>query len=119
MDELVIGGQFRTLLASDSKLWRRVIFDVRNSVAFQCMDDSFERFSGSIDAGKGTVTLTKRGDKSWKAPLTFQRPAKDQLVLDGRMGSQTIHMQLRMVDRDQFVLTNRRFRWVQEFPSNR
>ena len=73
----------------------------------------------TINANDKTIALTKTTDKDWKGKLTFQRPAADQLILDGEMGNHKMHMQLHLVDRDKFLLVNRGFNWVQEYPFNR
>jgi hypothetical protein len=88
-------------------------------MTFQRLDDSFAGYSTSINTHDNTIALTKNSDKSWKANFTFQRLAKDQLILDGNMDSHKIHMQLRLLDRDKFMLVNRGFHWIQEYPFNR
>ena len=47
------------------------------------------------------------------------RPAPDQLTLDGNMDGHTVHMQLELLDRNQFLLVSGGFRWIQEYPDNR
>ena len=80
------------------------------------MDDSLAFFGCSIDAKAGTIALTKNGDKNWKAGFTFQRPAADQLILDGTMDRQKVHMRMQLLDRSKFMLISRGFHWVQESP---
>ncbi|MGO9255379.1 MAG: DoxX family protein [Bryobacteraceae bacterium] len=119
VDQIAIDGQLRSPLLTDYGRWRRVIFDFPTAVAFQRMDDSFASYGASIDAGAKTLALTKRGDRNWKASLSFQRGAQDQLILDGNMDSHKVHMQLHLVDRNKFLLVNRGFHWIQEYPFNR
>lgn len=88
-------------------------------MAFQRMDDSFARYGASINVNDKTLALTKFSDKNWKANFTFQRVAQDQLVLDGSMDSHKIHMRLQLIDRSKFLLVNRGFHWVEEYPFNR
>jgi hypothetical protein len=65
------------------------------------------------------LTLSKYDDKNWKANFTFQRPLQDRLVLDGDMDGHNVHMELELLDRNKFLLVNRGFRWIQEYPVNR
>jgi hypothetical protein len=88
-------------------------------MAFQRMDDSFARYGASINVNGKTVAVTKDDDKNWKASFTFQRPAPDQLILDGNMDSRKVHMQLQLIDRKKFLLVSRGFHWIQEYPFNR
>ena len=119
VDELSLDGRLRAPLLTDYDRWRRLVFDVRNVAAFQRMDDSFARYTAAVDTSHGKITLTKGSDKNWKAGFTFQRPAADQLIVDGNMDGRAVHMQLRLVDRSKFMLVSRGFHWVQENPFNR
>jgi hypothetical protein len=119
VDQISIDGQVRSPLLNDYGRWRRVIFDLPTAMAFQRMDDSLAGYGTTINAADGTIAMTKGTDKNWKASLHFQRPAQDQLTLDGEMDGHKIHMQLQLFDRNKFLLVNRGFHWVQEFPFNR
>jgi uncharacterized membrane protein YphA (DoxX/SURF4 family) len=112
-------GEPRPPLFTDSGRWRRAVFDFPNQMAFQRADDSFAYYGSSIRLTDGTLVLTKRGDKNGTASFTFQRPARDQLILDGRMDDHEVHMDLQLIDRKRFLLVGRGFHWIQEFPFNR
>jgi hypothetical protein len=119
VDDMSIDGQIRSPLLTDYDRWRRVVFDFSDGVSFQRMDDSFTGFAATIDANAKTIALTRRSDKNSKGALTYTRPAPDQLILDGTMDTHKIHMQLRLYDRNKFMLVNRGFHWIQEYPFNR
>ena len=119
VEQQSMDGQLRAPLVTDSDRWRRVIFDFATRVTFQRMDDSFARYGASIDAKNKTLVITDDQDKSSKANITFERPAPDQMTLDGKMDGHTIHMQVRLKDRNHFLLVNRGFHWIQEYPFNR
>lgn len=92
--------------------WRRVIFDFPESMAFQRTDDSFARYGVSVDIYAKTLSLRKGHSNSWRSDFTFERPAPDQLILDGQMDGYKIHMNLQQVEFDTFPLLNSGFRWV-------
>jgi hypothetical protein len=119
VEQLSIDGQTHSPLLTDYGRWHRVIFDFPEQVAFQRMDDSYARYSASIDVNDKTLALTKGDDKNWKADFHFSRAAQDQLTLDGNMDGHTMHMQLQLVDRNKFLLVSRGFHWIQEYPYNR
>jgi len=78
-----------------------------------------ESESGSF-APYGAVREIDGGDdKNWTASFTFQRPAGDQLILDGRMDNHQVHMELQLTDRNSFLLVSRGFHWIQEAPFGR
>lgn len=119
VDAVAVDGHLRSPLLTDYDRWRRLVFDFRGIAAFQRMDDSFARYTASIDTSHGTIALTKGSDKNWKASFIFQRPTADQLIVDGEMDGHKIHMQLQLVDTGKFMLVSRGFHWVQDFPFNR
>jgi uncharacterized membrane protein YphA (DoxX/SURF4 family) len=119
VEQLSIDGKLRSPLLIDYDRWRRAVFEFPERMVFQRMDDSFVRYTTSINANDKTILLTKDSDKNWKARFTFQRAAADQSILDGAMDGHKIHMQLRLVDRSKFLLVNRGFHWIQEYPFNR
>ena len=117
-EQLSIDGQVRAPLTTDYDHWRRIIFDF-NRLSFQRMDESLAFYKYQINDKDKTVAVTKDGDKNWKATLAFQRVSPSELILDGMMDNHKFHMQLRLVDRNSFLLVSRGFHWVQELPFNR
>ena len=119
VEQMTIDGQIRSPLLTDYDRWRRVIFDFTTSTSFQRMDESFASFGSSINDKSKTLTLAKDDDKNWKANFTFDRTARDRLVLDGAMNGHGIHMELELVDLDQFPVVNRAFHWINDYPFER
>jgi hypothetical protein len=119
VEALSIDGQIRSPLLTDYDRWHRVIFDFPERASFQRMDDTYAGYGASINVNDKTLALTKGDDKNWKGDFHFQRVAQDQLTLDGKMDGHMIHMQLQLFDRNKFLLVNRGFHWVQEYPYNR
>jgi hypothetical protein len=134
--QISIDEQLRPPLLTDPNLWRRAIFDLpsRNCaalyaqviytqaslcIAFQGMDDSFASYGASVKLPERTIALTKSDDKNWTANFTFQRPAGDRLILDGRMDNHQVHMELQLTDRNSFPLISRGFHWTTEAPFGR
>jgi len=114
--QMSIDEQPRPPLLTDSTRWRRAIFDYPDRMAFQRLDDSFAPYGASVNLPERTLALTKKDDKNWRASFTFQRPAGDQLILDGRMDNHQVHMELQLTDRNSFLLVSRGFHWIQEGP---
>jgi len=119
VDQFAADGQMRSPLLNDYGRWRRAIFDFPDRMTFQPMDDSFAHYGALINPGENTLALTKDGDQNWKANFHFERPAPDQLALDGDMDGHKVHLRMQLVDRNKFLLVNRGFHWVQEYPFNR
>jgi hypothetical protein len=83
------------------------------------MDDSFSTYGAIVDPNSRAITLTRTSDKSEAARLSFERPSPDRLTLVGTMDGHKLRMQLRLFDRDSFLLVSRGFHWIQEYPFNR
>jgi hypothetical protein len=113
--QMSIDEQPRPPLLTDSIRWRRAIFDYPDRMAFQRTDESFAPYGASVNLPDRTLALTKSDDKNWTASFTFQRPAGDHLILDGRMDNHQIHMELQLTDQNSFLLVSRGFHWTQEF----
>jgi hypothetical protein len=119
IDQQSVDGQAQSRLVTDLDRWRRIVFDRPTAVSFQRMDDTFVRYGAAIDMDRKLITLTKGGDRNWKAGFAFQQPAAEQLILDGEMDGHKIHLQLHLFDRNKFLLVSRGFNWIQENPFNR
>jgi hypothetical protein len=113
VENLSIDGQERPPVLNDyDRRWRRVIFDVPDTMAFQRTDDSLARYGVSIDAIGKRLALTKGNSTTWKAPFTFERPAPGTLILSGEMDGLRIEAHLRLVEFDTLRLLNSDFRWM-------
>jgi uncharacterized membrane protein YphA (DoxX/SURF4 family) len=111
--ELSIDGETRPAVMNDyDRRWRRVIFDAPHVVVFQRTDDSFAHFRAALDERSGALTLGKGTSRLWRARFAVERPAQDQLVLEGTMDERRIRMRLQRVGLDTFRLLNSTFRWV-------
>jgi hypothetical protein len=117
--KFAVDGVERSPLLTDYGRFRRAIFDPADRLSLQRMDDSLARYKATINSQDKTLTLTKPDDQNWKGEFTLERPAENQLVLDGKMDEHRVHMEMQLVDRGQFLLVNRGFHWVQEYPLNR
>ena len=119
VSRMSVDGQLRPPLLTDSGRWRRAIFDFPSGVVLQRMDDSFAYYPGSVSISDQMLVLTNRGDRNWSANFKFQRPVREQLILDGRMENHSVHIELQLTDRGKFLLVRRGFHWIQERPFNR
>ncbi len=118
IEELKVDGQPQPLLATNASLWRRITFDYPNWVHIQRMDDGLTGYSAALDVHGRTLALTTGSDKNWHANFVYDRPDEDDLILDGGVNGQRQHIELRRMDKTRFLVTNRGFHWVQDYPFN-
>ena len=117
VEQMSIDGVTRLPLVTDYDRWRRVVFDRPTAVAFQRMNDTFAMFGAKIDLAAKQITVTSQRDRG--GSFTFEQPLADRLVLDGELNGHKMRMELQLFDRNNFLLVNRGFNWVQEYPFNR
>lgn len=96
-----------------------MIFDFPRVAIVQRMDGTMRGYGAKIDLKSKTLALTKYRNKTWKAEFLFERPAPNQLVLDGTMDNHKLHMRLGLFDESKFLLVRHGFHWIQEYPFNR
>jgi hypothetical protein len=84
--------------------WRRLIFDTFGQMVFQNADDSFTYYRATIDEAKGEIVVTRGADKSQRSTLKVLRASPDQMTLDGEMDGRTLHLALKLVDRESSCL---------------
>jgi len=128
VDQFSLDGEVRPPLLTDNDRFRRVIFDKGiiwelNSIStddgtagFQRPDNSLAYYRASINVRDKTLTLTNPDPgtgRGWQARFTFERPALNQLILDGEMDKHRLHLELHLFDRRKFELVSSGFRWVQ------
>lgn len=118
VEQFSIDGQPQPPLLTDTTRWRRVIFERYDFAALTVMNDAQTYFNTTVDPKKGTLVLAQRRANQ-KLTFAFTRPAPDQLILDGENSGHKTHIQLRLEDRNKFLLVNRGFHWIQEYPFNR
>ena len=119
VEDMSIDGVMRSPLITDYARWRRLTFQTPTDMSFWRMDDTFVRYSTTIDMNAKTIALTRGSDKDWKASFRFQKPDGERMILDGTMDGHAVHMQVRFFDPKKFLLVSHGFHWIQEAPFNR
>ena len=119
VDQLEMDGVVRPPLITDESRWRRLVFGYPGGVSIQLMNDSRQRYRITLDPDKKLLNLTKRDDAQWKTSLSYSQPGPKQLVVEGMFDGHKIRARLHRQDENDFLLINRGFRWINEYPHNR
>ena len=98
--------------------WRRLIFDSPYRVVVQTAD-LVERYGLQLDQQKRTMTLRKREDPGWNTVLTYEQVSPEIIKLAGALNGSEITLRLHRSGERKFLLTDRGFHWINEFPFNR
>lgn len=104
---------------ASAQRWRRVIFDSPRRITVQTATDLQERYGSQLDQEKRTLTLRKREDPNWNTVLTYEQVSPEVITLAGALNGSEITARLRRTEERKFLLTDRGFHWINEFPFNR
>jgi uncharacterized membrane protein YphA (DoxX/SURF4 family) len=117
--------------AANPTRWKRLEvrpYAQKNYVRWHSIDGSYsDLYALSIDEKAQTMTLapdsrieaTKPGRLTGPATITYTRLDADHLLLAGKVGSDTLSMQLQRVVARDALLMSRGFHWISEEPFNR
>jgi hypothetical protein len=120
VERFAIDGQDRPPLVTDPLRWRRVVFDQRDVIGVQSMNDSRQRYTLQRDPSTQTFVLHKRGgDPSWTAHINYKQTAPGVLAVEGTFDGHQIRAWLRRTETGDFPLLSRGFHWINEHPFNR
>ena len=99
--------------------WQRMIFDAPGRVIVETATDPHQRFGLQLDQEKRTLTLRKREDPGWNTVLTYEQVSPEIVILAGALNGSAVTARLRRSEERKFLLTDRGFHWINEFPFNR
>lgn len=109
----------KTIPVNDPARWRRVILDLRFTASVQLMNDSRQRLSVQLNEKARTLAVSRRNEPAWDGRLSYARPDPETLTFDGDLGGHRVHALCHREPIPKFLLTNRGFHWVNEYPFNR
>jgi hypothetical protein len=119
VEELATDGKDRPPLMTDKARWRRLIIDRRGTAAVQLMDDSRQFYGVTVDPERGELTLKRFNTPDPQSSFTYREPEEGVLTLDGKSDGRATRARLRRIDESKFLLINRGFHWINEYPFNR
>lgn len=120
VDEFSVDGKVQPPLAGDTARWRRVVFDSPQIFAVQLMNDARERFRLKLDQARKTMTVSRPLDPQSKSSvLLYSIAAPDWMKVEGLVDGKQIRARLHREPLSSFLLNNRGFHWINEYPFNR
>ena len=111
-------GQLRPPLVGDRSRWKQLIIDRPQFLTLVLMDEGVRYFDWKADLDRKTFTLLSRDAKPVESLLRYQEQGND-LLFEGSLAGEPVRARLRRRDPGTFLLLNRGFHWVNEYPFNR
>lgn len=119
VDEFSVDGQVRPPLLSDATRWQRVIFQFPEALTIQPMNGPNQSFLLELKMEGRQLSLGKRNDPEWKALFSFEELDTGLIALEGELDGHKTYVKMTRFDESKFLLNNRGFHWIQEYPFNR
>jgi len=118
-EHFVLNGDTLAPALADTLRWRRLVVYGPNDAWLYGMDDTRRRFVFEPDTAAQTVAMYSRQDTTNKSLLAYAAPDSNQFHLEGLWNGDTLVVDFRRKDERDFLLVNRGFHWINEFPFNR
>ncbi len=119
VERFEVDGVVRPPTGTEPDQWRRLIFDVPRRFAIQTPVESRRRYFLELDPIARQLVLTTIEDPDWKATLSYKKLGPDLLALEGPIDGRKIRAMARRAPTPEFLLVNRGFHWINEYPFNR
>jgi hypothetical protein len=110
-----LNGQLRPPLLTDGTRWNKVMLDFPTFFQVRLMDNSLHGWIAKYDDSKGTVTLSRRKNRSI---LNYSRPDAQHVLIEGKLDNDVLSVRLRQFDISKYLLVSRGFHWINEVPLN-
>ena len=83
------------------------------------MNDSIKGFAFTPDTTARKIVMFDYNDATKKSNLLYSFPQEDVLLLTGKLNDDSVTIEMKKYDLKNFLLVNRGFHWVNEYPFNR
>ncbi len=97
--------------------WKKVFIAYSNYLTVRMVNDSLQYLSVEISSSDSTMVFPRPGTVI-KDTLHYSQPDINTITLKGVMFNDTLDIQMKKYDRN-YLLVNRGFHWINEYPYNR
>lgn len=122
VETFALNGDTLAPLLTDPVRWRHVIIDGYKRYAHltvQLMNDTRRGYVFKPDTLKSEAVLSAYSDTANKYRITYIQPDTSSIIIRGVFERDSIYARLKRQDPNQFLLVNRGFHWINEYPLNR
>ena len=119
VDQFVLNGDTLPPLTTDTTRWQRLLVQWSGRTHIQHMDNKFKHYNLESDTVAQTMTIYSRQDTLNKHQFDYQLDPGKSLLMNGIWASDTLEVQFKVRGKEDFLLVNRGFNWINERPYNR
>jgi hypothetical protein len=109
----------KELPASDPHRWRQIVIDYPTWWPVSFTNGSTEPSAFQVKEGASNRLDLQGAKTDPPAIFTWQRPDAQHLIFSGTLGKSPAVIRMSRYDEHKFLLMNRGFHWVSEYPYNR
>jgi uncharacterized membrane protein YphA (DoxX/SURF4 family) len=106
-------------LKTDATRWGKLVVDYTEYAQIRMINDSAQGYAFKPDTVAKKIILYSYNDTANKATFAYTYPEKDILKLSGRWGNDSLVINMKKFDLNNFRLVSRGFNWINEYPFNR
>lgn len=107
-------------LRTDGTRWFRMAIENPNTLRVVMSNDSAKRYTYQADTTLRLLTISPMEDSTTKIQVKYSEPAADRFILQMLQNSDSLIISGRLIRdfKKEFLLTNRGFHWISEYPFN-
>ncbi len=106
-------------LLTEYSRWRRLMIERKGWAAVQTMDDQKKWHTLETDTTNHFIQLSSRQDSTQIDTMFYSRPDSSLFQLEGVYKNDSLKIVFKEKKKKDFLLANRGFHWVNEYPFNR
>lgn len=119
VETVIADGEAVPPLLTDPDRWRHVIIEREGLISAWHMTGEKVYYGFQVDESDQSFVLTTSMDPLTQSRWTYEQPEPGRLVFEGELEGEMLRVEMKARPRDQFLLVDRRFRWISEAPFNR
>jgi uncharacterized membrane protein len=120
-ETFIVNNDTKAPLLTDKTRWKRLIMDkgyLSKYMIFSGMNDQRSWYTFELDTLQNTVKMTSTPDSLDVLSLNYTKN-DSILTFAGLWNKDSLQVKMKKYDTSKILLTNRGFRWINEYPYNR
>ncbi|CAN5616642.1 hypothetical protein BH10BAC2_BH10BAC2_06480 [soil metagenome] len=106
-------------ITTDTVRWNKIIVSWPGSVKLKMMNESYVWYAFEPDTVAKRIIMYSWDDTTKKSSFVYTIPSKDKMIMRGKWNNDSLIIRCTKYDLSNFLLMNRGFHWVNEYPMNR
>lgn len=116
---MIKNGDTIAPLITNNERWRYLILEIKSIASIKMMDDSFSGYKLELQTDEQQLSLYDEDEQPVSPNFKYQFFGDSTLQLDGIIEKDTLQLFFGKKNREDFLLINRGFHWVNETPYNK